>query len=227
MKPTAVPVARPQAGSRQAPRTSGHVQPAPPPRLFGVTGRQVLLLVLAGLWTLLLLSPWSSHQPPAVPGAGSRAARAPLRPEGALPRLPRLKRELIDLPQKPYTPPVTNPFGEPPPPPPARPVVVVRPVPPPPPAPRPAPPPAPPPDPFQEAAKQLRFVGFIQAGDRMIAMISQGKEVHTVGPGDTVGGRFRVASVTEESVLLASPEGDKQVRLTLQGGTSSGGSAGR
>jgi hypothetical protein len=49
----------------------------------------------------------------------------------------------------------------------------------------------------------------------LTAFIVQGQEIHSVPVGDLLGGRFRVAEVQEESVLLASPAGDKQVRLEL------------
>jgi hypothetical protein len=73
----------------------------------------------------------------------------------------------------------------------------------------------PPPDPFQEEAKQLRYVGFLRSGNVLTAFIVQGQEVYTVPVGGMVGGRFRVAEVQEESLLLTSPSGDKQARLEL------------
>ncbi len=163
------------------------------------------MTVLVCLWALLMVTRWPSRQPSAVPAAVSRSARALQGPTGGLPRL---KWEFVDLPRAPYLPETKSIFAlQPPPPPPVRPVEVVRPA---------APPPSPPPDPFQEAAKQLRFVGFMQAGETVTALISQGSEVHIVAVGETLAGRFRVASVTEESVLLTSPEADRQVRLSLQ-----------
>ncbi len=202
--------ARPQPGSRRsptAPLPAPLPQPAEP-RLFGANGRRVLFVVLVCLWGLILMTRWPSHQPSAVPAAVSPSAKALGSPTGVLPPLPRLKRELVDLPHAPYIPETTSIFAvRPTPPPPVRPVEVVRPA---------APPPSPPPDPFQEAAKQLRFVGFMQAGETVTALISQGSEVHIVAVGETLAGRFRVASVTEESVLLTSPEADRQVRLSLQ-----------
>jgi hypothetical protein len=49
----------------------------------------------------------------------------------------------------------------------------------------------------------------------LTAFIVQGPEVHTVPVGGMLSGRFRVAEVQEESVLLTSPSGDKQARLDL------------
>jgi hypothetical protein len=49
----------------------------------------------------------------------------------------------------------------------------------------------------------------------LTAFILQGPEVHTVPEGGMLSGRFRVAEVQEESVLLTSPSGDKQARLDL------------
>jgi hypothetical protein len=83
-----------------------------------------------------------------------------------------------------------------------------------------APPAPPPPDPFQEEAKQLRYVGFLRAGNSTTAFIVRGQEVHTAPVGALVGERFRVMDVQDDGVLLASPTGDKQVRLSLAADTT-------
>jgi hypothetical protein len=115
--------------------------------------------------------------------------------------------ELLNLPRAPYPSEEQNIFGTPPPPPPppSRPLEATQsnvPV-------------APPPDPFQEEAKQLRFVGFLRDGGTATAFIVQGQQVHTVAIGGLVADRFRVAEVGEDFVVLTSPGGDKQVRLPL------------
>jgi len=58
-----------------------------------------------------------------------------------------------------------------------------------------------------------------------MAFIVQGQEVHTVPVGGLLSGRFRVAEVQEESVLLTSPSGDKQARLDLSAAATATGAA--
>ena len=171
------------------------------------TRTKVLILVgLLAVWAFIVFLRRPT-EPPARSGpaqVGPRAARA----AGAASGVPRLKADLIKMPRAPYPSEVQNIFSSPPPP-----------APPPqaaPPAAGPAtPPPAPPPDPFQEEAKQLRYIGFLQAGNAATAFLVRGQEVHTVPVGGLVGGRFRVMEVRDDSVLLASPAGDKEIRLSL------------
>ena len=166
----------------------------------------LVLAALVGVW-VLIFGLRRSDEPvrtSAPPQTGARPARTSAGPSAATPRL---KAELANLPRAPYPSEVHNIFSPPPPPLPPPPQAV-RP-------PGPAQPAVPPPDPFQEEAKQLRYVGFLRSGNVLTAFIVQGQEIHSVPVGDLLGGRFRVAEVQEESVLLASPAGDKQVRLEL------------
>lgn len=163
----------------------------------------IILIALLGAWGLLLLfrTPWGPQTKAEVRRAPAGPARRPTA-QGA--GLPRLKKELLQLPTPAFPAEVQNIFGSPPPPPaPVQAAVTVAPTGP------------PPPDPFQEEAKRLRYVGFLQAGDVAMAFIVHGPEVHTVEVGATLLGRFRVQSVTEDAVLLSSVTGDKQVRLLL------------
>jgi hypothetical protein len=80
-------------------------------------------------------------------------------------------------------------------------------------------PPPPPPDPFQEEARQLRYVGFLLRDGTATAFIVQGKEVHTIPVNGSLGSRFRVREIKEDAVLLSSPSGDKMVRLPLNAET--------
>lgn len=165
--------------------------------------RKLLILVaLLGVWGLLFVfrAPRAIPPKPEVRGAAKPARKTAAQGGG----LPRLKRELLDLPSPAYPAEVHNIFGSPPPPP-APVEAAVTPV--------PAGPP--PPDPFQEEAKRLRYVGFLQAGEKAMAFIVHGPEVHTVEVGATLLGRFRVQAVTEDAVLLSSVTGEKQVRLPL------------
>ncbi len=166
----------------------------------------LILAALVGIWALI----FGLHRPDEPvgtsppPQTGARPVRATAGPSA---NIPRLKAELANLPRAPYPSEVQNIFSVPPPPPPPPPQAVAAPgaalaVP-------------PPPDPFQEEVKQLRYVGFLRSGDVLTAFIVQGQEVHTVPVGGMLSGRFRVAEVQDESVLLTSPSGDKQARLDL------------
>ena len=157
-----------------------------------------LLIALVGLWGLIFAfrSPWGTEPRREVRAGTER----PVRAQGG--GLPRLKTGLLDRPRPAYPPAVQNIFGTPPPPP--RPPQAA------------VPPPAPPPpDPFQEEGKRLRYVGFLDAGNMKLAFIVQGQEVHTVEVGATFSARFRVQAITEDAVLLSSPDGEKQIRLPL------------
>jgi hypothetical protein len=164
--------------------------------------RKLLILVaLLGAWGLLFVfrAPWAT--PPKLEARAVAPARRAAAQGGGLPRL---KRELLDLPSPAHPAEVHNIFAPPPPPPPPVQAAVT-----------PVPAGPPPPDPFQEEAKRLRYVGFLQAGDAAMAFIVHGPEVHTVEVGATLLGRFRVQSVTEDAVHLSSVTGDEQVRLPL------------
>jgi hypothetical protein len=166
----------------------------------------LILAALVGVWALIFGLRRSDEpvRTSAPPQTGARPARTSASPSATTPRL---KAELVNLPRAPYPSEVQNIFSLPPPPPPPPPQAVGP--------PGPAQPALPPPDPFQEEAKQLRYVGFLKSGDVLTAFIVQGQEVHTVPVGGMLYGRFRVAEVQEESVLLTSPSGDKQARLDL------------
>ncbi len=160
----------------------------------------LILIALLGAWGLIfaLRSPGGPASRREVRAAAERPTRTPAAQGGGLPRL---KTGLMELPRPAYPPEVQNIFGTPPPPP-RPPQAVVT-------------PPAPPPDPFQEEAKRLRYVGFLDAGNTKLAFVVQGQEVHTVEVGATFSARFRVQAITEDAVLLSSLDGDKQVRLPL------------
>jgi hypothetical protein len=167
----------------------------------------LILLTLFGIWGLIFAfrSPWGGpvkSQPRASVGA---VPRTPPAQDGGLPRL---KKELLALPQPAYPREVQNVFGAPPPPPPPQQTAVAAPQP-------------PPPDPFQEEARQLRFVGFVEGGAKAMAFIIRGSEIFTVEVGSTFLEHFRVQAVTEDAVLLSSVSGDKQVRLPLAGEAAS------
>jgi hypothetical protein len=167
----------------------------------------VILGALVALWALILVFRNLGSSPPRS-GSDQPRARAPRAAAGD--SIPRVKTDLVAKARSPYPSEVHNIFGSPPPPPPVQTAG---------PGGASAAPPPPPPDPFQEGAKQLRYVGFLQSGDTATAFLVRGQEVHTVPVGGLVGGQFRVVEVRDDSVLLGSPTGDKQVRLSLAGDT--------
>jgi hypothetical protein len=168
----------------------------------------LILLALFGIWGLIFAfrSPWGS---PVKSQPRTSVGTAPRTPPAQGGGLPRLKKELLALPHPTYPREVQNFFGTPPPPPPPQQTTVAA-------------PPPPPPDPFQEEAKRLRFVGFVEGGDKAMAFITRGAEIFTVEVGSTFLERFRVQAVMEDAVLLSSVSGDKQVRLPLAGEAASG-----
>jgi len=115
----------------------------------------LILAALVGIWALI----FGLHRPDEPvgtslpPQTGARPVRTVAGPSA---NIPRLKAELVNLPRAPYPSEVQNIFSVPPPPPPPPPQVLTAPG-----ATQPAPPP---PDPFQEEAKQLRYVGFLRSG---------------------------------------------------------------
>ena len=175
-------------------------------------GKVIILVVLGLVWAVLFVVR-RPGQPPArlAVQPGTRPARTPAGQGGGLPRL---KLEILALPRAPYPTDEQNILGVPPPPPPTATATGPQ-------SPgsaasaQPAAPPPPPPDPFQEQAKQLRFIGFLRNGSAATAFIVQGQQVHIAATGEIVGGRFRVVEVGEDFVVIASPAGDKQARLPL------------
>jgi len=163
--------------------------------------RLLILMALLGAWALIFAfrPPWGTASRREVRAAAERPARGPAAQGGGQPRL---KTGLLDRPRPAYPPEVQNIFGTPPPPPRPPQAAVTPPAP-------------PPPDPFQEEAKRLRYIGFLDAGGAKLAFIVQGQEVHTLGVGATFSARFRLQAVTEDAVLLSSLDGEKQVRLPL------------
>ena len=165
----------------------------------------IILIALIGAWGLIFAfrSPWGSLAKSQPRMSVGNAPRTPPAQGGGLPRL---KKELLALPHPAYPPEAQNFFGTPPPPSLSAQQAAAAAA---------APPPPPPPDPFQEEAKRLRYVGYLEAGQKLMAFITQGTEVYTVEVGAANSERFRVQAITEEAVLLSSLTGDKQARLPL------------
>jgi hypothetical protein len=165
-----------------------------------------ILVILVAVWAGIFFLRQPGEPPPrtGTPQAESRTPRAAARGGAA----PKLRTDLLNVARAPYPADVQNIFSAPlpPPAPPAQTagpgILAVA----------PAPPPL---DPFQEEAKQLRYVGFLRSGSSNTAFIIRGQEVHTVPVGAMLGERFRVAEVQDDGVVLTSPTGDKQVRLSL------------
>lgn len=82
-----------------------------------------------------------------------------------------------------------------------------------------APPPPPPaPDPFLEEAKKVRYLGYSKADGQATAFLGVGSEVLVVPETEVFGGRFRVKAIKEDTVILSSLDGTKEVRLGLSPG---------
>lgn len=179
----------------------------------------LILVALLGVWALI----FGLRTPAGRPGGSAPPAAAP-RAAAREAELPRLKLDLLEAPRPPYPGEAHNIFGSPPPPPPPPPAAVTRagqtPA-----GAAAAPPPPPPPDPFVEEAKQLRFVGYLRSGETMTAFISRGPEIHSLAVGSVLQGRYRVRAVSDQEVVLASPQGDKEVRLPIA--VAAGGPPGR
>lgn len=171
-------------------------------------GKTLLLLGLLVAWGAIVgvQQLTTAPPPPPAPTAGTGSARRAIA-QGV--GLPRLKTELLRSPRPPVPTQVQNIFGkvEPPPPPKDATKASVAPAP---------PPPPPPPDPFLEAAKRLRYLGFVEHEAKRKALILQGQDIQMVEAGEAVGGQVRVKTVNEDYVLLASPDGSKEAKVELR-----------
>ena len=172
------------------------------------TPRQwAVLAFLILFWAGLLLARWGRSAPPAAPGGGpaptrieARAVKSPAAPA-------RLRTDLLRAvrPSLPASP--KNLFAavvEPPPPPPA-----------PKPAAAPPPPVPPPPDPFLEGLKGLKFLGFAREEGRTLAFLSRGGEFLMAREKELILNQYLVARISEDSIILAPPDGTREARLTL------------
>lgn len=73
----------------------------------------------------------------------------------------------------------------------------------------------PPLDPFVEESKKIRFLGFAEADGRATAFVSYEGEVLVVAQREVFGGLFQVRGVDEDTLILNSTDGTKEVRLEL------------
>ena len=83
-----------------------------------------------------------------------------------------------------------------------------------PPPPKPAPA-APPPDPFLEGLKGLKFLGFAREEGRTLAFLSRSGEFFMARETELILNQYLVARITEDSIILATPDGTREARLTL------------
>ncbi len=142
--------------------------------------------------------------PPPLPPASTESSRKPAAHGSGLPRL---KVELLDAPRPPLPAQVQNIFGNVQPPPTKAAQVLAPPV--------PAAPPPPPPDPFMEEAKRLKYLGYVEQDGKVHALIQQAQDIQLLEVGEVLASRFKVKSANDEQVVLTSPDGTKEVRLTL------------
>lgn len=73
--------------------------------------------------------------------------------------------------------------------------------------------PPPPPDPFLVDAKKIQYLGYAKAGDLATAFLAVGKEVLVISETEVFGGRFRLKEVKDNSVIVSSLDGRREVRL--------------
>lgn len=173
------------------------------------TPRQYAILgVLILLWVGLLLArgvrsapPVSARQGPAVPRTEARGVKGPA-------VLPRLRADLLQAPRAPLPESPKNLFAavaERPP----VPSVAAKP------AAAPAPPAPPPPDPFLEGLKAVKFLGFAREDGRMLAFLSRGGEFLIARETELFLNQYVVTRIGEDSIVLATPDGTREARLTL------------
>ena len=172
------------------------------------TPRQwALLAFLILLWAGLLLARWGRSAPVGPPAAGPPPTRTEARAVKARAPFPRLQTDLLRVPRPalPETPKNLFAAVEEPPPPPPLPTPVAA-----------APPPAPPPpDPFLEGLKALKFLGFAREEGRALAFLSRGGEFLMAREKELLLNQYLVARITEDSIILATPDGTREARLTL------------
>lgn len=121
--------------------------------------------------------------------------------------IPRLKLDRIERVRPPFDPEARNIFGS------IESLSAVRP--PAPPKPQAALSLPPPPDPFLEEAKQVRFLGYAKADGKPMAFVAYADEALVVPEAEVFGNQFRVKSITEDSMVLTSLDGTKEILLRL------------
>ncbi|MFQ5848655.1 MAG: hypothetical protein ACE5IQ_13415 [Candidatus Methylomirabilales bacterium] len=78
------------------------------------------------------------------------------------------------------------------------------------------------PDPFLAEAKKLRFIGYAKAEGTVMAFVGYGSEVLVVPERQVFGGQFRIKEVQENTILVTSLDGTKEVVLGLNARLSTG-----
>ncbi len=167
------------------------------------TPRQwAVLAFLILLWAGLLLARWGRSAPPAAPGGGPPPTRIEARMVKSPAGPPRLRTDLLRAPRPSLPTSPKNLFAaveEPPPsPPPPKPAAA-----------------APPPDPFLEGLKGLKFLGFAREEGRVLAFLSRGGEFFMAREKEVILNQYLVARISEDSIILATPDGTREARLTL------------
>lgn len=167
----------------------------------------MVLMSLVILWIGLIVVQRSRVSPVPQGTPAKRAGRAtPTQRQAKTNKrveVPQLKLSRIERVRPPFDPEVRNIFG------------LITPVPPPtPPKPQ-AAPPSPPPDPFLEEAKTIRFLGFAEADGKAMAFVAYGDETLVVTEQEVFGSKFRVRKVQEDTLILGSLDGTREVRLGL------------
>jgi hypothetical protein len=75
--------------------------------------------------------------------------------------------------------------------------------------------PPPPADPFLEGLKRLKFLGFAREGGQAVAFLSRDGEFLMAREKELLLNQYLVARITEDTIILATPDGSREARLTL------------
>lgn len=163
-----------------------------------------LLAFLILVWAGLLLARWGQSAPPTRPADRPAPARTEAQAAKARVENSRLRTDLLRAPRPALPSTLKNLFAavvEPPPTP--KPVAA---------APLPAPPPL---DPFLEGLKRVKFLGFSREGGQVVAFLSRDGEFLMAREKELFLNQYLVARITEDTIILATPDGSREARLTL------------
>ena len=167
--------------------------------------RRTQVILLGGL-IALWVGVWFTRQgtaPTPAPASSGAQGRQPGKTPSKAVHVPALRTDLLENPLPPLRAEAKNLFAP-----------VLEPAPPPPPV-KAGPPPPPPPDPFVEEAKKLKIVAVMQEGWQRTAFIEDGTEVHNVKNNDVIRSRFLIKDLTDDAVVVSTPDGQKELRLSL------------
>ncbi|MGH7408788.1 MAG: hypothetical protein ACREKF_12375 [Candidatus Methylomirabilales bacterium] len=168
------------------------------------TPRQwAILAFLILVWAGLLLARWGQSAPSSRPADRPAPARTEARAAKARVENSRLRTDLLNAPRPALPDTLKNLFTaveEPPPPAPPKPVAAA---------------PLPPADPFLEGLKRVKFLGFAREEGRALAFVSRDGEFLMAREKELFLNQYLVVRITEDTIILATPDGSREARLTL------------